>query len=555
MAAVKTERFLSSLQISDPLGGFAPPHSPLDSYQKLEELHLLLQSAAAGNSFLTASTDGLGFLTGESGDVDRPCGDSLLELSACCEESKIISELLGLPSFPARLPPLAYSGRFSLEPSPAPSSTCGPTSTTHSGGNIWPESLLSLVTGLVSLATPPPSSSSGACELSSSSSSASSVSSSSPHTLHPESVGMDHSMAFPSQTFSHPSVQSSCAPLAYHNPSPAPRHAAPAPPSMMQMIPDYRLSHHHPHQQLQQQQPGCGLGLLPQDQKPVLGQVHDLSVFNVQPQHQQPPLTPLFTIKAFSSGQPQPQTQQPQSMDIPLGHGLTGAPGGPRGKPVPLRKHPLGRQYKKTPSERPYACPAEGCERRFSRSDELTRHVRVHTGQKPFQCRICMRSFSRSDHLTTHIRTHTGEKPFACAHCGRKFARSDECKRHGKIHLRQRDRKMAPEAAAAAASAAFSSASPSSSSPRPPCSDPGATSEYCSSPSSPSLSSSSSSSCGSLSSPTGALFYPPSSVYGQGPSSSSSPAPHLYASSSSPGLSPHWEHVSRRSSPHGSDVC
>ena len=74
MAAVKSERFLSSLQISDPLGGFAPPHSPLDSYQKLEELHLLLQSAAAGNSFLTASTDGLGFLTGESGDGDRPCG-------------------------------------------------------------------------------------------------------------------------------------------------------------------------------------------------------------------------------------------------------------------------------------------------------------------------------------------------------------------------------------------------------------------------------------------------------------------------------------------------
>ncbi|NWW50458.1 EGR1 protein, partial [Pedionomus torquatus] len=63
--------------------------------------------------------------------------------------------------------------------------------------------------------------------------------------------------------------------------------------------------------------------------------------------------------------------------------------------------------------ERPYACPVESCDRRFSRSDELTRHIRIHTGQKPFQCRICMRNFSRSDHLTTHIRTHTGEKPFA----------------------------------------------------------------------------------------------------------------------------------------------
>ncbi|XP_006022430.2 E3 SUMO-protein ligase EGR2 [Alligator sinensis] len=82
-------------------------------------------------------------------------------------------------------------------------------------------------------------------------------------------------------------------------------------------------------------------------------------------------------------------------------------------KPSRMRKYP-NRPSKTPPHERPYACPVESCDRRFSRSDELTRHIRIHTGQKPFQCRICMRNFSRSDHLTTHIRTHTGEKPFAC---------------------------------------------------------------------------------------------------------------------------------------------
>uniref|UniRef100_A0A8C0QPT2 Early growth response protein 4 n=1 Tax=Chelonoidis abingdonii TaxID=106734 RepID=A0A8C0QPT2_CHEAB len=92
------------------------------------------------------------------------------------------------------------------------------------------------------------------------------------------------------------------------------------------------------------------------------------------------------------------------------------------------------------PHEKSFACPVENCIRSFARSDELNRHLRIHTGHKPFQCRICLRNFSRSDHLTTHIRTHTGEKPFSCDICGRRFARSDEKKRHSKVHLKQKAR-------------------------------------------------------------------------------------------------------------------
>ncbi|XP_067107241.1 E3 SUMO-protein ligase EGR2 [Osmerus mordax] len=107
-------------------------------------------------------------------------------------------------------------------------------------------------------------------------------------------------------------------------------------------------------------------------------------------------------------------------------------------KPPRARKTPASSNG--PAKEKPFTCPMENCDRRFSRSDELNRHIRIHTGHKPFQCRICLRSFSRSDHLTTHTRTHTGEKPFSCDVCGKRFARSDERKRHGRVHLKQKEK-------------------------------------------------------------------------------------------------------------------
>lgn len=69
MAATKAELFLSTLQISEPLAGFPSPLSPLDGYPKLEELQMLLQSAAAGGSlFAPSGVEGAGMLSGEPGE-------------------------------------------------------------------------------------------------------------------------------------------------------------------------------------------------------------------------------------------------------------------------------------------------------------------------------------------------------------------------------------------------------------------------------------------------------------------------------------------------------
>lgn len=56
--------------------------------------------------------------------------------------------------------------------------------------------------------------------------------------------------------------------------------------------------------------------------------------------------------------------------------------------------------------EKPFCCMWEGCGRQFSRSDELSRHKRTHTGEKKFACTICGRRFMRSDHLTKHVKRH-----------------------------------------------------------------------------------------------------------------------------------------------------
>ena len=56
--------------------------------------------------------------------------------------------------------------------------------------------------------------------------------------------------------------------------------------------------------------------------------------------------------------------------------------------------------------EKPYVCDWENCSKRFARSDELSRHRRLHTGEKRYECPVCDRKFMRSDHLAKHAKRH-----------------------------------------------------------------------------------------------------------------------------------------------------
>ncbi|XP_029134994.1 zinc finger and BTB domain-containing protein 7C [Labrus bergylta] len=77
-------------------------------------------------------------------------------------------------------------------------------------------------------------------------------------------------------------------------------------------------------------------------------------------------------------------------------------------------------------------CPI--CNKVIQGAGKLPRHMRTHTGEKPYMCTICEVRFTRQDKLKIHMRKHTGERPYICLHCNSKFVHNYDLKNHLRIH-------------------------------------------------------------------------------------------------------------------------
>lgn len=68
----------------------------------------------------------------------------------------------------------------------------------------------------------------------------------------------------------------------------------------------------------------------------------------------------------------------------------------------------------------------------------------MENSEKQFKCHTCIKAFRRLEHLKRHLKVHTDERPYVCdvSGCNRKFSRSDNLRAHRRTHMKRGGRNI-----------------------------------------------------------------------------------------------------------------
>lgn len=77
------------------------------------------------------------------------------------------------------------------------------------------------------------------------------------------------------------------------------------------------------------------------------------------------------------------------------------------------------------------------CGKKYPHRYYLRHHLRTHLDElKKHQCKFCAKKFLSFENLVKHHRVHTGERPYICEICARTFTQESSLQSHLKAHVR-----------------------------------------------------------------------------------------------------------------------